>query len=54
MLAPGREREETGRSNTGLDTPLPVSPGPDREDCLQSLFHGTLKSGQDSTKRLDG
>lgn len=54
MLAPGREREETGPSNTGLDTPLPVSPGPDREDCLQPLFHGTLKSGQHSTERLDG
>lgn len=40
-----------GRSNTGLDTPLPVSPGPDREDCLQPLFHGALKSGQDSTER---
>lgn len=50
----GGRGKRLGRSNTDLDTLLPVSPGPDREDCLQPLFHGALKSGQDSTERLDG
>lgn len=38
----------------GLDTPLPVSPGSDGDDCLQPLFHVALKSVQYSTERPDG
>lgn len=54
MLAPGGEREESGAFTLRPGHSTPGVPRPDREDCLQPLFHGALKSGQDSTEKLDG